>query len=426
MAVGTRGSAGGPHIADQLPLFHGLPGLHDKGRHVGVQRFVPVAVVDLHIVAPAHGGVVVPLGGNDRARVGGIDRRAVGGRDVHAAVSIGQTGPPADARIPRHRPEKAACAQPADHAAFQPRAAVDDLRHGGLHKLHIHHAGADDLARHGCDLAGDKLAAVLPGLYGLGFAKIQPRVLDSLGLKRQLPGHGLVPHGLDLQKVVRPQCGGQVAVRCDGRGRVDAVHQPQGVDKVGLHTVGLPRRTHSVQKLPQVVALVGDEPQCAVQIDGGALGDLAACGAQDGIGGLALGHGAGVGVGHDKGVRGLDVPADHAGQAGLYVGAGCVERLLVCDIAHDLPADLDPQHKGPRQRGAHEPCQHPGGQQRHGVPRQLPRMGERCFKAARRPHCGPQHHSQQRKQRPRRAVCQRRQPASNAHRGVFHMEACVV
>ena len=303
---------------------------------------------------------------------------------------------------------------------------MDDLRHGGLHKLHIHYAGADDLARHGCDLAGDKLAAVLPGLYGLGFAKIQPRVLDGLGLKRQLPGHGLVPHGLDLQKVVRPQCGGQVAVRCDGRGRVDAVHQPQGVDKVGLHTVGLPRRTHSVQKLPQVVALVGDEPQRAVQIDGGALGDLAACGAQDGIGGLALGHGAGVGVGHDKGVRGLDVPVGHAGQAGLYVGAGCVERLLVCDIAHDLPADLDPQHKGPRQRGAHEPCQHPGGQQRHGVPRQLPRMGERCFKAVRRPHCGPQHHSQQRKQRPHRAVCQRRQPAPNAHRGVFHMEACVV
>ena len=154
---------------------------------------------------------------------------------------------------------------------------MDDLRHGGLHKLHIHYAGADDLARHGCDLAGDKLAAVLPGLYGLGFAKIQPRVLDGLGLKRQLPGHGLVPHGLDLQKVVCPQCGGQVAVRCDGRGRVDAVHQPQGVDKVGLHTVGLPRRTHGVQKLPQVVALVGDEPQRAVQIDGGALGDLAAC-----------------------------------------------------------------------------------------------------------------------------------------------------
>lgn len=175
-----------------------------------------------------------------------------------------------------------------------------------------------------------------------------------------------------------------------------------------------------------MVALVGDEPQRAVQIDGGTLGDLAACGAQDGIGGLALGHGAGVGVGHDKGVRGLDIPADHAGQAGLYVGAGCVECLLVCYIAHDLPADLDPQHKGPRQRGAHEPCKHPGGQQRHGVPRQLPRMGERCFKAVRRPHCGPQHHSQQRKQRPRRAVCQRRQPASNAHRGVFHMEACVV
>ena len=37
------------------------------------------------------------------------------------------------------------------------------------------------------------------------------------------------------------------------------------------------------------------------------------------------------------------VPVGHAGQAGLYVGAGCVERLLVCDIAHDLPADLDPQ-----------------------------------------------------------------------------------
>lgn len=96
--------------------------------------------------------------------------------------------------------QKAACAQPADHAAFQPRAAADDLRHGGLHKLHIHYAGADDLARHGCDLAGDKLTAVLPGLYGLGFAKIQPRVLDGLGLKRQLPGHGLVPHGLDLQR----------------------------------------------------------------------------------------------------------------------------------------------------------------------------------------------------------------------------------
>lgn len=278
-------------------------------------------------------------------------------------------------------------------------------------------------ARHGCDLAGDKLAAVLPGLYGLGFAKIQPRVLDGLGLKRQLPGHGLVPHGLDLQKVVRPQCGGQVAVRCDGRGRVDAVHQPQGVDKVGLHTVGLPRRTHSVQKLPQVVALVGDEPQRTVQIDGGALGDLAACGAQDGIGGLALGHGAGVGVGHDKGVRGLDVPADHAGQAGLYVGAGCVERLLVCDIAHDLPVDLDPQHKGPRQRGAHEPCQHPGGQQRHGVPRQLPRMGERCFKAVHRPHCGPQHHSQQRKQRPCRAQRRRPHTAPDAHKGVFDLEA---
>ncbi len=133
---------------------------------------------------------------------------------------------------PRHRPEKAACAQPADHAAFQPRAAVDDLRHGGLHKLHIHHAGADDLARHGCDLAGDKLAAVLPGLYGLGFAKIQPRVLDSLGLKRQLPLPVSYRTALTC-KSRPPQCGGQVAVRCDGRGRVDTVHQPQGVDKVG-------------------------------------------------------------------------------------------------------------------------------------------------------------------------------------------------
>ena len=86
-----------------------------------------------------------------------------------------------------------------------------------------------------------------------------------------------------------------------------------------------------------------------------------------------------------------------------------------------LPADLDPQHKGPRQRGAHEPCQHPGGQQRHGVSRQLPRMGERCFKAVRRPHCGPQHHSQQCKQRPRHAEYQRPQPASHTHHPVIHL-----
>ena len=92
-------------------------------------------------------------------------------------------------------------------------------------------------------------------------------------------------------------------------------------------------------------------------------------------------------------------------------------------VSERLPADLDPQHKGPRQRGAHEPCQHPGGQQRHGVPGQLPRMSERCFKAVRRPHCGPQHHSQQCKQRPRRAQRRRPHTAPDAHKGVFDLEA---
>ena len=89
MAVVAGGGASRPHVADQLALRHGLPGLHHKGRHMAVQRLVAVAVVNLHIIAPARGRVIVPLGSDDRARVGSVNRRAVGRGDVHPAVAIG-------------------------------------------------------------------------------------------------------------------------------------------------------------------------------------------------------------------------------------------------------------------------------------------------------------------------------------------------
>ena len=45
--------AGVAYIPDDLPLRDGIAHMHRLGRHVRVQRLVPVAVVDLHVVAPA-------------------------------------------------------------------------------------------------------------------------------------------------------------------------------------------------------------------------------------------------------------------------------------------------------------------------------------------------------------------------------------
>ena len=57
MAVVAGGLAGVPHIADQLPLCNGLPGLHDGTLQVGIQSAPAVAigsaVVDDHKVAVA-------------------------------------------------------------------------------------------------------------------------------------------------------------------------------------------------------------------------------------------------------------------------------------------------------------------------------------------------------------------------------------
>ena len=82
---------------------------------------------------------------------------------------------------------------------------MDDLRHRGLQKLHVHGLAADDRAVHGHNFACDLLAAALPGLYRLGFAKIQVSVLDGLRLKGQLFCYRLVPGDFDLQKPAVPQ-----------------------------------------------------------------------------------------------------------------------------------------------------------------------------------------------------------------------------
>src|SRR5699024_4557731 len=100
--------------------------------------------VDLYIVAPA---VVHGDDFHHGAGVRSVDGRSRGGGDVHAAVVAGnigvRVGPAADAAVVRHRPDEGAGAQLADHAAFEPGAAADDLRRGGLLHLHRHHPVVD-------------------------------------------------------------------------------------------------------------------------------------------------------------------------------------------------------------------------------------------------------------------------------------------
>ena len=69
MAVVARRVTGGTHIADDLAARHALAGAYRQAGAVGVQSGHAVAVVDLHIVAPA----VMPAGFHHGAAVAGVD-----------------------------------------------------------------------------------------------------------------------------------------------------------------------------------------------------------------------------------------------------------------------------------------------------------------------------------------------------------------
>ena len=171
-----------------------------------------------------------------------------------------------------------------------------------------------------------------------------------------------------------------------------------------------------------MVALGGDVPQRAVDVNGGAFGDVAARRSQNRVGGLAFGHRLHART-PDKGVLGLDIPIRRAADAGLHVGAGGLKGLLTGQIADGLAANLDPKHKRLCQCGAHVENQRRPRRQRQQQADKAVRVDERCTEICRRPHRGPQHHGGQPHQRPGQLPQPKCRSAPDPHGGVFDMEA---
>ena len=189
------------------------------------------------------------------------------------------------------------------------------------------------------------------------------------------------------------------------------------------------RAAHGGQQGAQVVAFGRHKPQRAVHVDGGALGDLAAAGLQNGVGDLSGRHHIGA-DGQRKGR--VKVPVRHrspsgfqqgAGgvHAGLYIGAGGIKILLVGNIADDRAVDLHPQGKGLCQCGLHQPRKSQRPQRRDQQPQQ-------CFGAGlpqpdARQHNGPQQRRQQRTQCPAQPAAKARQPAQQTAQPIFNIKA---
>ena len=80
------------HIADDLSRLHLLTGGDADGRTVGVQRFQPIAVVDLDVVAVAAAPAVKTVGNGDGSICSGEDRCSLGTGNVGAGVGTDLAG----------------------------------------------------------------------------------------------------------------------------------------------------------------------------------------------------------------------------------------------------------------------------------------------------------------------------------------------
>ena len=437
MAMVTVRVAGITYIANDLPLGDGIAQLYGKAGHMGVQRFVAVAVVYLYIVAPA-GVHIHDL--HHGAAVAGVDRCAVGGRNVHGTVETGrggvQVGPAGDGPVSRHRPDKGAGAQLADHAVFQPGAPADDLGGGGLQHLHIHHLVVDERPVEVGQLPGDGLAAGNALLHCLALAEIQLAVFLDFGVIGDLPGLGDPLADLDLQvlPVVGLQGGQHIGVGNHRVGQIDTVHQAQIMGKTdpGVLVGGvLPGGFDAVQIPAQVIALGGHEAQTAVQVDGGGFADFTAADAQDLVGHLAFGHGGTpegerVGRVHIPGqgpvVGGQQLPCRvHTGQ---HISAGVVEGLLAGHIAHGLPLDGHPQHEGEGKSAPDQNHQPRGRRHGHKIAEEKPpRRVQRVPQIQQGPDGRTQGQQQKIAQHPAQPAPEDAKSADQPDQRVFHQKS---
>jgi hypothetical protein len=93
--VASGGPSGAAHLGNELANVDPVARSHSNGFQVVVRGNQPVAVVDLHPVAPTPG---VPASGTDHSRIGGVHFRSARRGIILAEVEV--TGGPGQRAYP--------------------------------------------------------------------------------------------------------------------------------------------------------------------------------------------------------------------------------------------------------------------------------------------------------------------------------------